>query len=95
MRQVLLISIMWVMTKTALRKIKLLLLPRSRLAKDTTGYFFANKSVNSDNYNCSQLVWASYKSADSNIDLDADGGSGVYPKDIADSPMTHEYETRE
>ena len=65
------------------------------MAKDTTGYFFANKSVHSDNYNCSQLVWASYKNADSNIDLDADGGPGVYPKDIADSPMAYEYETRE
>lgn len=66
-----------------------------QVGKGYNWVFFTNKSVNSDNYNCSQLVWASYKSADSNIDLDADGGPGVYPKDIADSPMTHEYETRE
>ena len=66
-----------------------------QVGKGYNWVFFANKSVNSDNYNCSQLVWASYKSADSNIDLDADGGPGVYPKDIADSPMAHEYETRE
>ena len=66
-----------------------------QVGKGYNWIFFVNKSVNSDNYNCSQLLWASYKSADSNIDLDADGGSGVYPKDIADSPMTHEYETKE
>ena len=66
-----------------------------QVGKGYNWVFFANKSVNSDNYNCSQLVWASYKNADSNIDLDADGGPGVYPKDIADSPMAHEYETRE
>ena len=66
-----------------------------QVGKGYNWIFFANKSVNSDNYNCSQLVWASYKNADSNIDLDADGGPGVYPKDIADSPMAHEYETRE
>ena len=66
-----------------------------QVGKGYNWVFFTNKSVNSDNYNCSQLVWASYKNADSNIDLDADGGPGVYPKDIADSPMAHEYETRE
>jgi len=39
MPQLLLINIMWAMTQTVLKKIRLLLLPKSRLVKGTTGYF--------------------------------------------------------
>ncbi|MEG0021517.1 MAG: hypothetical protein RSB77_01410 [Bacilli bacterium] len=44
--------------------------------------FWSNKSCNdSDNYNCSQLVWCAYNDT-SNIDLDSNLGFGVYPSDI-------------
>lgn len=56
--------------------------------------FFNNKKVYSDKYNCSQLVWAAYKSVDPNVDMDANGGPGVYPADIANSSWTTWYETR-
>ncbi len=43
-------------------------------------------------YNCSQLVWASYMNAsNAGIDLDKDGGWGVWPKDIRDSPWVSRY----
>ncbi|MCD4549080.1 MULTISPECIES: hypothetical protein [unclassified Schaalia] len=49
--------------------------------------FWANKSLKPDKLNCSQLVWlAYYKSV--GIDLDGNGGPGVYPRDIRDSPLT-------
>lgn len=39
-----------------------------------------------DTYNCSQLVWAAYMNATGgSIDLDGDGGWGVWPKDILES----------
>lgn len=61
--------------------------------KGYNGVFFNNKQVYSSTYNCSQLVWAAYKSVDPNIDLDSNGGSGVYPADIANSHWTTRYET--
>lgn len=36
-------------------------------------------------FNCSQIVWAAWK-ATKGIDLDKDGGWGVYPADLRDSP---------
>ncbi|KAB7789844.1 hypothetical protein [Bifidobacterium leontopitheci] len=42
--------------------------------------------------NCSQLAWASYYYT-SKLDLDSNGGSGVYPKDIRDSQYTLTYKT--
>lgn len=41
--------------------------------------------------NCSQLVWAAYYYGAS-IDLDYNGGFGVYPSDILNSSLTHTYE---
>ncbi len=41
----------------------------------------------SDAFNCSELVWKSYKKS-SGIDLDSNGGLGVYPNDIKNSNMT-------
>ena len=40
-----------------------------------------------DAYNCSELVWKAYKKAAS-IDLDGNGGLGVYPNDIKNSSLT-------
>lgn len=43
-------------------------------------------------YNCSQLVWAAYMNAsDGQIDLDADGGWGVWPKDVRESSWVTHY----
>lgn len=54
--------------------------------------FAFNKSTNGAKMNCSQLVWAAYKAA-SNIDLDGNGGPGVYPYNIRDSSKTTTYKT--
>lgn len=57
--------------------------------------FAFNKSTNtapSAKYNCSQLVWLAYKTG-SGIDLDSDGGNGVYPANIRDSKWTITYAT--
>lgn len=40
-----------------------------------------------DALNCSELVWKAYKKA-ANIDLDGNGGLGVYPNDVLDSDNT-------
>lgn len=45
--------------------------------------FWNNKKIEDTHYNCSQFVWAAYKT--SGYDLDSDGGPGVYPDDIRDS----------
>ena len=39
--------------------------------------------LESDAYNCSELVWKAYKKG-CNIDLDGNGGLGVYPNNIKD-----------
>lgn len=56
-------------------------------------YNFAfNKDVNDDAFNCASLVWAAYMVASKNsVDLDKDGGTGVYPSDIRDSPFVEDY----
>lgn len=41
-------------------------------------------------YNCSELVWKAYKKA-AGIDLDRNGGLGVYPNNILDSSYTSVY----
>ncbi|MBP3222386.1 MAG: hypothetical protein J6M18_00455 [Actinomycetaceae bacterium] len=51
-------------------------------AYNLKGFAF-NKTANGK-MNCSQLVWAAYKTA-TGIDLDGDGGHGVYPRDIKKS----------
>lgn len=44
-------------------------------------------------FNCSSLVWSAYMYASKNeIDLDNDGGPGVYPDDVRDSPVVEDYE---
>ncbi|KEZ48801.1 hypothetical protein [Metabacillus indicus] len=53
--------------------------------------FISNKSTKVKAANCSQLVWAAYKHA--GVDLDANGGSGVYPNDILKDNNTWVYQT--
>ncbi|MDR2113693.1 MAG: hypothetical protein LBO75_00245 [Bifidobacteriaceae bacterium] len=53
--------------------------------------FVANKTSNGA-MNCSQVVWVGYKDG-SGIDLDSNGGPGVYPSDILNSSWTKTYET--
>lgn len=57
------------------------------IGKGYNANFVINKSTTASRMNCSQLVWAAYK-AGVNIGIDGNGGPGVYPKDIVDSPKT-------
>lgn len=52
--------------------------------------FFNNKQVPASKYNCSQLVWGAYLMA-TGIDLDSNGGWGVYPYDVRNSSYTTTY----
>ncbi|WP_337913160.1 YiiX/YebB-like N1pC/P60 family cysteine hydrolase [Paenibacillus arenosi] len=45
--------------------------------------FAINRSCGGTSFNCSQLVWCAFKEK-ANVDLDNDGGLGVYPRDIRD-----------
>lgn len=63
----------------------------SMLGRDYNFIFFANKTYDGP-VNCSQLVWAAYRAA-TGIDLDGNGGWGVYPNDIRDSPLVSTYAT--
>ncbi|WP_311777151.1 hypothetical protein [Trueperella abortisuis] len=54
-------------------------------------YNFAFNKTANGSMNCSQVVWAAYKTA-TGIDLDSDGGHGVYPSDIRDSKYTVSYQ---
>ncbi|WP_050773454.1 MULTISPECIES: YiiX/YebB-like N1pC/P60 family cysteine hydrolase [Brevibacterium] len=60
--------------------------------KKYSANFAVNKKTGSAKMNCSQLVWAAYK-ASVKIDLDGNGGLGVYPYNIKDSKHTHIYKT--
>lgn len=53
---------------------------------------FAFNKAESEKLNCSQLVWLAYNTT-SKIDLDANGGPGVYPWDIYNSKSTRTYKT--
>ncbi|MCM3129717.1 MULTISPECIES: hypothetical protein [unclassified Paenibacillus] len=55
-------------------------------SKKGNGYnsnFAVNRSCGGPKYNCSQLVWCSFKQK-AGIDLDKNKGAGVYPNDIRD-----------
>lgn len=60
--------------------------------KGCNSNFAVNKSTTGSKMNCSQLVWAAYKAA-TGIDLDGNGGLGVYPYNIKDSKKTVTYKT--
>ncbi|MCI6574435.1 MAG: hypothetical protein MSC53_04605 [Arcanobacterium sp.] len=55
-------------------------------------YIFALNKTERGSMNCSQTVWAAYKNA-TGIDLDSNGGPGVYPSDILNSRYTKTYQT--
>ncbi|MBR1693325.1 MAG: hypothetical protein IJ711_11225 [Lachnospiraceae bacterium] len=46
-----------------------------------------NNSASNKKFNCSELVWKSWKFT-ANVDLDSNGGKGVYPNNIKDSNRT-------
>ncbi|GIN63366.1 hypothetical protein J27TS8_33590 [Robertmurraya siralis] len=66
----------------------------SRVGKDEYSYNFATNRTTSHTgkKNCSKLVWSAYIQY-GGIDIDKDGGLGVYPRDIRDSHYTKTYKT--
>lgn len=54
---------------------------------------FANNKKTISKLNCSGLVWNAYKKS-VNIDLDSNGGPGVYPSNIRDSSKTVTYASK-
>jgi uncharacterized protein YycO len=60
--------------------------------KDYDTNFAVNKGSDSTKLNCSELVWKAYKYAVS-IELDSNGGPGVYPNNIKDDGSTVVYAT--
>ncbi len=96
-------QMMWVNTSSGVRS-KAVEFARSRVGFPYNKNFLANKDINGSDggntvgYNCSSLVWASFKWASVNapdwgqeIDLDGDGGWGVYPRDIRKSTWVTKY----
>ena len=61
----------------------------SRVGKDgySTNFVTNRKTSYYGNKNCSKLVWSAYK-LKAKIDLDDDGGTGVYPRDVRDAKET-------
>ncbi|MBG9716009.1 YiiX/YebB-like N1pC/P60 family cysteine hydrolase [Bacillus cereus] len=62
---------------------------KDRVGKDDYSYNFANNR-NTSHYgakNCSKLIWSAYK-LHGGLDLDKDGGAGVYPRDVRDAKQT-------
>ncbi len=66
----------------------------SRSNKDKYSYNFATnrKTSHYGKKNCSKLLWSAYK-LKAKIDIDKNKGSGVYPKDIRNSPKVVTYKT--
>ncbi|QFU92739.1 hypothetical protein YIM_37910 [Amycolatopsis sp. YIM 10] len=60
--------------------------------KEYDSNFVTNKTSNNTKLNCSELVWKAYKKA-VDIELDGDGGLGVFPNDIKNDGSTEIYET--
>ncbi|WP_434446960.1 YiiX/YebB-like N1pC/P60 family cysteine hydrolase [Lentzea sp. E54] len=54
--------------------------------------FVDNKDNSNGKLNCSELVWKAYKHG-AKIDLDSNGGEGVYPDNIKDHKSTVVYAT--
>ncbi|MCM3731901.1 hypothetical protein M3196_09510 [Fictibacillus nanhaiensis] len=61
----------------------------SRVGIDDYSYNFVTNRTTSHygDKNCSKLIWSAYK-LNGNLDLDVDGGLGVYPRDVRDAPGT-------
>jgi uncharacterized protein YycO len=66
----------------------------SRVGKDGYSSNFATNRLTSHygNKNCSKLVWSSFI-LKASLDVDKDGGAGVYPRDIRDSSLTKTVKT--
>ncbi|MGW0020931.1 hypothetical protein ACWDUD_21640 [Rhodococcus sp. NPDC003382] len=81
----------WVDTSSSMRQSAI----DFALSKIGLGYnaqFWSNKVVDAVAYNCSALVWAAfYGPSNGAVDLDADGGLGVWPLDIKHSPLAIPY----
>ncbi|MBK5431785.1 hypothetical protein ACFVWC_17940 [Bacillus mycoides] len=62
---------------------------KDRVGKDGYSYNFAtNRSTTHYGAkNCSKLIWSAYK-LNGGLDLDKDGGAGVYPRDVRDAKQT-------
>ncbi len=62
---------------------------KDRVGKDSYSYNFAtNRSTTHYGAkNCSKLIWSAYK-LHGGLDLDKDGGAGVYPRDVRDAKQT-------
>ncbi|MCM3720103.1 hypothetical protein [Fictibacillus phosphorivorans] len=61
----------------------------SRVGIDDYSYNFVTnrKTSHIGDKNCSKLIWSAYV-LHGNLDLDVDGGLGVYPRDVRDAPDT-------
>ena len=60
----------------------------SQVGQSYSYNFATNRSTGHNGAkNCSKLIWSSYK-LNGNLDLDKDGGLGVYPRDVRDAPGT-------
>lgn len=61
----------------------------SRVGIDAYSYNFVTNRQTSHigDKNCSKLIWSAYQ-LNGNLDLDSDGGLGVYPRDVRDAPNT-------
>lgn len=62
---------------------------KDRVGKDSYSYNFAtNRSTTHYGAkNCSKLIWSAYQ-LHGGLDLDKDGGAGVYPRDVRDAKQT-------
>ena len=60
----------------------------SQIGQSYSYNFATNRATGHDGAkNCSKLIWSAYK-LHGNLDLDDDGGLGVYPRDVRDAPQT-------
>ncbi|TSD99843.1 hypothetical protein FOS14_10700 [Skermania sp. ID1734] len=95
-------QMMWVNTSSGVRA-KAVEFAQNRVGFPYNSNFLSNKDIQgndpgSPGYNCSSLVWASFKWASVNtpgwngdLDLNGDGGWGVYPRDILKSSWVTKY----
>lgn len=74
---------------TSLNKSKAAGWVKSRVGKDGYSYNFATNRYTSHygDKNCSKLIWSAYK-LNGGLDLDKNGGAGVYPRDVRDAKQT-------
>ena len=63
-----------------------------QMGKDYDFNFYNNKENTAEGnktFNCSELVWKAWKfNGEANVDIDSNGGSGVYPNNIRKSDRT-------